>query len=184
MAVHFHPQPTEKQFQRFWRRVNKTDSCWLWTGTLSTNGYGFASFNKRAVAAHRVAYTALVGPIPNGLDLDHLCRVRACVNPAHLEPVTRAENLRRSELTGPGKNIRKTHCNRGHDLSDALISTNRRGVAKRYCRICRQQRERAYKAGTCPKCGRFVGNLRPHLARVRDCVSHPRARTSSDRRQP
>lgn len=70
--------------------------CWLWTGAIQTRGYGSTGIGGgRTGLAHRVAYVALVGPIPQGLTLDHLCEVKRCVNPAHLEPVTAAENLRR-----------------------------------------------------------------------------------------
>lgn len=83
---------------RFWSKVDKrgADDCWLWTGALTT-GYGrfHVAVGVPLVLAHRFAYEALVGRIPRGLDLDHLCRVRACVNPAHLEPVTRRNNLMR-----------------------------------------------------------------------------------------
>ena len=78
---------------RFWAKVDKTETCWLWTGGQSA-GYGRFGFKGRPnLGAHRFAYELLVGPIPPGLDLDHLCRVRNCVNPDHLEPVTRRENL-------------------------------------------------------------------------------------------
>jgi len=83
--------------ERFWPKVDRGGACWLWTGALYVNGYGaFRGPDGRTIRAHRFAYERVVGPIPEGLDLDHLCRVRACVNPAHLEPVTRAENLRRA----------------------------------------------------------------------------------------
>jgi hypothetical protein len=82
--------------ERFWNKVNKTDTCWLWTGALQSRGYGSVGIgNHRTGLAHRVAYEALVGPIGDGLTIDHLCRVKSCVNPAHLEPVTSAENIRR-----------------------------------------------------------------------------------------
>ena len=70
--------------------------CWLWTGCTNRGGYGLTKFRGRTTGAHRAVYRLLVGPIPEGLDLDHLCSVRLCVNPAHLEPVTHAENVRRA----------------------------------------------------------------------------------------
>lgn len=86
---------------RVWRYVvrDEESGCWLWRGTITKVGYGtifeWREGQKHRPGAHRVVYEALVGPIPEGLDLDHLCRVRNCVNPSHLEPVTRRENLRR-----------------------------------------------------------------------------------------
>lgn len=81
----------------FWERVNKAGpgGCWLWTGAVDGNGYGTVTIERVQLSTHRVAYELLVGPIPAGLTIDHLCRVLACCNPAHLEPVTRAENNRR-----------------------------------------------------------------------------------------
>jgi HNH endonuclease len=71
------------------------DECWLWRGQISPSGYGRIDINNHAGYAHRYVYERERGPIPNGLQLDHLCRVRACVNPSHLQPVSRAENIRR-----------------------------------------------------------------------------------------
>lgn len=86
--------------ERFWARVHKTASCWHWTGSRSSKGYGLLHLTrdgrKTSIRAHRFAYELLVGPVPEGLQLDHICSVRHCVNPAHLEPVTNAENTRRS----------------------------------------------------------------------------------------
>ncbi len=86
--------------ERFWAKVDKTGDCWEWLGTKTCAGYGIVTFvrdgRKTTSTAHRWAYEALVGPIPDGLTLDHVvCANTSCVNPAHLEPVTRAENTRR-----------------------------------------------------------------------------------------
>lgn len=80
---------------RWESKVERSPSCWFWTGAISRSGYGNFWTGESYVSAHRWSYEHFVGPIPEGLDLDHLCRVRNCVNPAHLEPVTRQENLRR-----------------------------------------------------------------------------------------
>lgn len=154
----------------FWAHVHKTDDCWLWTGKLMRNGYG--CYGKPSRAAHRVAYEAERGPIPSGLDLDHLCRTRNCVRPSHLEPVTRGENLRRSELTGPGKNSRKTHCWRGHDLAvHASIVVTKAGIRKRQCRLCASLR----RTGQCPICGKTFVRLRQHrAATIGPCSWNPR----------
>lgn len=81
--------------ERFELYYEKSDGCWLWTGVLSYDGYGRFRADNRSTGAHRFAYEYYVGPIPDGLQIDHLCRVHNCVNPAHLEPVTPAENQRR-----------------------------------------------------------------------------------------
>lgn len=101
--------------RRFMRHVEVTDDCWLWRGSRDTLGYGrfTVSVARRSQFAHRVAYELLVGEIPNGLELDHLCRTPACVNPSHLEAVSHRENLMRSDSIS-AVNARKTHCPRGH----------------------------------------------------------------------
>jgi hypothetical protein len=82
--------------ERFWPKVCKTETCWLWTAFKNRDGYGrFNAGGNQPVLVHRFAYELLVGPIAEGLELDHLCRVRACVRPEHLEPVPHRENLRR-----------------------------------------------------------------------------------------
>jgi HNH endonuclease len=86
------------------------DGCWQWTGVVTAAGYGSFTLDDATYVAHRLVYTELRGPIPDGLDLDHLCNVKTCVNPDHLEPVTRAENLRR-------RNAARTRCKRDHDLT-------------------------------------------------------------------
>jgi hypothetical protein len=107
--------PRKTMEQRFWEKVDKTETCWLWTAAkFKKDGYGmFYVKNNKIIASHIWSWTTLNGPVPDGLELDHLCRVRHCVNPDHLEPVTHHENVLRSE-SPTAKNARKTHCNKGH----------------------------------------------------------------------
>lgn len=134
------PPGGDRGAQRFWSKVNvgKPNDCWTWKASTTTGGYGQFLVEGRLVHAHRVAYTLTVGPIPEGLELDHLCRNRRCVNPTHLEPVTRQENIRRGEGLA-GINARKTHCPRGHALSgDNLYKyqPKDRPGPRRRCKVC------------------------------------------------
>jgi hypothetical protein len=131
---------------RFWARVEKTDTCWLWTGSLNKDGYGqcFTGRVRRAeTSAHRWAYVALVGPIPDGLVIDHLCRVRNCVNPAHMELVTPRENTLRSPVALAALNAMKTHCLQGHPYDEANTYLYR---GMRFCRTCYRAKERRRQA--------------------------------------
>src|SRR6185369_1743609 len=121
---------------RFWARVNKTESCWLWTGGVTASGYATTRLadGKKQQVVHRFAYERLVGLIPSGLELDHLCRVRICVNPAHLEPVTARTNTLRAPEGVTAKKARQTHCIRGHEFDAANTYYRRRGG--RTCRKC------------------------------------------------
>jgi hypothetical protein len=119
---------------RFWGYVQRggEQDCWLWTAGSSC-GYGaFSPHHGHTVRAHRFAYELLIGPIPDGLVIDHLCRVKRCVNPAHLEPVTFGENVMRGE-TLSSTNAAKTHCNSGHALDEANTYVWR---GWRRCRLC------------------------------------------------
>jgi hypothetical protein len=111
------------------------DMCWLWKNAPATNGYGQFFIDGKRRAAHRVVYELLLGPVPVGLVLDHLCRVRLCVNPHHLEPVTDEENIDRS----PVHNGAKTHCKRGHDFTTA--NTYLQPSGGRRCRTCAAESE-------------------------------------------
>ncbi len=119
--------------------INPNTGCWEWTA--STNkGYGQININQKMVQVHRLMYELKRGPIPPGLDLDHLCRVARCANPEHLEPVTHRENLLRG-IGWSGVNSRKTHCKNGHPLSDDNVIW-RNGRHGRECRICRLESKR------------------------------------------
>lgn len=123
--------------ERFEAKYRVDDSgCWLWTATITPRGYGQFYLNGR-IEAHRAAWELLRGPIPEGLQIDHLCRVRACVNPDHLEPVTAKINCHRG--FGPsGLNASKTECSHGHAYTpeNTYLEFNKVGRTKRHCRAC------------------------------------------------
>lgn len=130
---------------RFWNKVHKIpNGCWEWTANLFWDGYGqfmaHADGKRVALRAHRWAYENIVGRIPKGMVIDHLCRNRKCVNPIHLEPVTVRENNRRG--VGPAKigafHAAKTHCPHGHEYSD--INTYIATSGQRQCRACTKER--------------------------------------------
>lgn len=133
---------------RFWQRVDTSRGamgCWIWTGSLTDRGYGDRVWldDGTRQAPHRVAYELLVGPIPDGLVIDHLCRTRNCVNPHHLEPVTCRENLMRGE-TLAAQNWLKTHCVNGHAFTKENTRITPDG--HRACRTCARENARAVRA--------------------------------------
>ena len=134
--------------ERFWAKVDKADpnACWLWTGNLNGDGYGRLWVDGRMVSAHVFAYATFVGPIPEGLEIDHVrakgCRHRHCVNyEEHLEAVTQQENIRRGEA-GDQHNAAKTHCPAGHAYDEANTYLYR---GWRRCRACNRARDQAYR---------------------------------------
>jgi hypothetical protein len=133
---------TAAHAERFWAKVEKGEGCWLWRGSLTRDGYGQLRFAGRTHQAHRVAYTLLVGAIPDGLSLDHLCRVHRCVNPAHLEAVTPTENTMRGE-TITAEYLARTHCPKGHPFSGSNLVLRKEG---RVCRTCNNERQNARRA--------------------------------------
>lgn len=121
---------------RFRLRFTVTEDCWIWNGAPASNGYGKFGFNGKTVSAHRMSYEMFVGQIPPGLTIDHLCRVRLCVNPNHLEAVPHRVNILRSD--GPAaKNAVKTHCDRGHAFTPE--NTRITNGTERVCRACRRE---------------------------------------------
>lgn len=124
-----HTTPSE----RFLAKVEfQPDGCWYWTASVTNGGYGRFLAGDKTRVAHRVAYEWAKGPVPAGLQLDHLCRVRHCVNPDHLEPVTARENVLRGEGSA-AFNARKTHCKRGHELAGDNMFIKQ---GQRICRRC------------------------------------------------
>lgn len=147
------PPRTAPYEERFWGRVDRRseDECWPWMGWINESGYG--EFSTRGGSpcdsrlAHRIAYWYLRGPIPEGLVLDHLCRNRWCVNPSHTEPVTDAENLRRSPL------ILKDECVNGHPYTEGSYYMDR---GRRACKECKRAQVAKYDKRTGRSTARFV----------------------------
>lgn len=127
--------------ERFWAKVEKTDECWLWTAGLDRDGYGSFRMNNRNWRVHRIAFEDTGQVIPEGLVIDHLCRVRNCVNPDHLEPVTNGENVLRGD-TVTAKNARKTVCDSGHDFTPENTGWQSSVTPKRYCKKCESDRNK------------------------------------------
>lgn len=136
---------TPEELARFNAKIDTTGTtCWTWTGAITKDprpgagGYAIFRSEGRTRLAHRVAYEHFIGPIPEGMTLDHLCRVRNCVNPAHCEPVPTRTNTLRGD--GPtAENAVATHCPQGHPYDDANTYTERRG--SRHCRTCARERQ-------------------------------------------
>ena len=140
------PRIVVPPIQRFWSKVEPepNSGCWVWTAYVRRDGYGELQLGRGpgAILSHRFAYEYFIGAIPPGLTLDHKCRNRQCVNPAHLEPVSRRENILRGEGVS-AKYARRSHCQRGHPLTPENLCA---GVEKygRRCRQCKRDVDRAF----------------------------------------
>lgn len=134
--------------ERFWSkvRVDLYTGCWEWTAARHERGYGafYVGPTRRRVFAHRVAYELSVGPIPEGLSLDHLCRNTGCVRPDHLEPVPHRENVVRG-VSPVAENAAKTRCPKGHEYDRTTARGD--GRVMRTCSTCRREYMKAYRRG-------------------------------------
>jgi len=119
--------------------------CLLWLGAMNQFGYGRARLGGKRMVAHRAAYILACGPVPDDLELDHLCRVRCCINPAHLEPVSKVVNVRRGSAgqTAGRRAATRTHCPHGHPYSGDNLFVRPSGA--RECRTCMRARHRAWR---------------------------------------
>lgn len=139
-----HTGPAEP-LARFMAKVEFTATCWMWRGARSELGYGRFRLPDRLVQAHRFSYEALVGPIPEGMTLDHICRNPPCVWPDHLEPVAIGENTRRGLMP---EILRQraaaiTHCPKGHPYDDENTYRDSRNC--RQCKECNREQARDYQ---------------------------------------
>jgi hypothetical protein len=137
------------QLQRFMDKVHMEPNtgCWLWVGAVNAKGHSVVSHRAVLKMGHRASYEHFVGPIDPGLQIDHLCRQRCCVNPEHLEPVTSRENTMRGY--GPAAmNSRKTNCANGHAYTqeNTLLKKDSVGRVGRQCRICGREYQRRWRS--------------------------------------
>ena len=136
----------------FWSRIDKSGDCWVWTGPKDRDGYGrshrLVDGRLKHAGVHRWMYQQEVGPVPAGMELDHLCRNRACVRPSHLEPVTHRENNLRGVGPIPA-NAKKTHCANGHEFTPENTRLERSRPLQRFltrrCKECERKTQREYQ---------------------------------------
>jgi HNH endonuclease len=151
--------------ERFFSKVNKTDKCWEWTAYRDRLGYGIFRIGKKHVKAHRAALIISGKEIQVGLDVDHLCRNRGCVNPDHLEVVSHAENVRRGNVGVWQTEMAKTRktCRNGHPVTLETTYLVKGGKWKT-CSICALKSIAKSRSGYCATCGGFFNRLDAHLA--------------------
>lgn len=164
---HINPLTVES-LRRFFAKIEPSPECWVWEGSKSSPGYGHFGLDNKTPASHRVAYEWFVGPIPEGLQLDHLCRNPSCVNPAHLEPVTPKENVQRG-LAGR----LRTHCKHGHKFTHANTVVDYRG--HRNCLACRW-------SGGCRDCGTTISRYSTRCYRC-SAITREAAKKAEQNRQ-
>lgn len=174
-----HASPTFEK--RFWAKVQKTDTCWLWTATKTPSGYGSLLLCsgvgwKMDIYAHRASWEMHNGrPVPDDFDVDHLCRNTSCVNPDHLEAVPHAVNIIRGQLC----NRLKTHCKNGHEFTPENTYTLPSKVG-RFCRTCERARAQVRRRARKPNPVRAECHPdRPHLSRGLCSACYQRARIAS-----
>lgn len=143
--------PVEQRAKKFANAVDRfvasyaehSEGCWLWAKTVNNRGYGVITVHYKHVLAHRFSHELYIGPIPEGHEVDHLCKSRPCVNPEHLEAVTRQVNVARSDWPA-AVHARQTSCKKGHPFDEA--NTRRLLDGSRKCRTCSRETDRAYYA--------------------------------------
>jgi len=153
MPAGHYPHKSKPVLERLLAKVSvdPITGCWLWTGTVDAGGYArikVGGRNGTMASAHRVSYELHVKPIPEGLDIDHLCRVRHCVNPDHMEPVTHRDNVVRglaptvSVAAAAAIKLARTHCKQGHEYTEdnTYVYTRSNGKTHRQCRMCQHVR--------------------------------------------
>jgi hypothetical protein len=135
-----------KDFMRLISNIAPDEKgCWIWIGSEHNAGYGCLKLGRKYILAHRILYEMFFGAIPEDKEIDHLCRVRKCVNPFHLEAVSHRENVLRGKSL-QAENARKTQCKRGHPLSGDNVVYFKNRPTERQCRICvriRSERRRS-----------------------------------------
>lgn len=145
------PELKSNQIQNFLDKIDKSGECWVWTARKTKTGYGLFSYRNSGRQyqnyAHRISYELYVGKIPDGLQIDHLCRNRSCVNPEHLEPVTALENTRRKPVKSippmATVNREKTHCINGHEYTEE--NTGRDASGYRKCKECARLNTKSWR---------------------------------------
>ena len=136
------PDGKQLALARLTARTDRSGECWLWTRGVTAAGYGRFMLGGYDLYAHRAAYEAYVGPIPEGQLILHSCDTPACVNPAHLRPGTQQDNMRDRDLRGRNGHSRKTHCPQGHPYDEANTS---RLAGRRICKTCRRAATRRWR---------------------------------------